>query len=51
MPDALTLPGYDDVLAAAARIKGAVRETPLLSHPALDVAARAELIIKLNACN
>lgn len=46
MTDALKLPTYEDVLAAAERQRGVVRETPVLSHPALDELAGAELLIK-----
>ncbi|MFN3313685.1 MAG: threonine/serine dehydratase [Hyphomonas sp.] len=46
MTDALTLPTFDDLLAAELRQKGVVRETPVLTHPALDEAAGAELLIK-----
>lgn len=46
MSDAVTLPAFEDVLAAEGRQKGVVRETPVLTHPALDEAAGAELFIK-----
>jgi threonine dehydratase len=46
MTDSLILPRYEDVLAAAQRQAGVVRETPVLSHPALDAAAGAELLVK-----
>ncbi|MBY9067046.1 threonine/serine dehydratase [Hyphomonas sp. WL0036] len=42
----LRLPTFDDVLAAEARQKGVVRETPVLTHAALDEAAGAELFVK-----
>jgi len=40
------LPDFDDVLAAEARVAGVVRETPVLTHPALDAAAGAEVLVK-----
>lgn len=40
------LPTFEDVLAAAGRQRGHVRETPVLSHPAIDAAAGARLFIK-----
>lgn len=40
------LPGFDDVLAAEARIAGIVHETPVLGHPALDAAAGAQVLVK-----
>ena len=46
MIDTLNLPAFEDVLAAEARQCGVVRETPVLSHPALDELAGAELLIK-----
>ncbi len=46
MTDTLNLPAFEDVLAAAERQRGVVRETPVLSHPALDEMAGAELLIK-----
>lgn len=46
MTDTPTLPAFEDVLAAEARQRGVVRETPVLSHPALDEAAGAPLLIK-----
>ena len=46
MTDTPTLPAFEDVLAAEARQRGVVRETPVLSHPALDEAAGALLLIK-----
>lgn len=46
MTDTPNLPAYQDVLAAETRQRGVVRETPVLSHPALDEAAGAELLIK-----
>lgn len=46
MTDTPDLPVFEDVLAAEARQRGVVRETPVLSHPALDEAAGAPLLIK-----
>ncbi len=40
------LPTHDDVVQAAARIKGHVRQTPVLRSRALDEIAGAELFIK-----
>ncbi len=42
----LVLPTFADVEAAAGRIAPFVRETPVLTHPALDQAAGAEILIK-----
>ncbi len=39
-------PGFDDVRAAAARLEGRIRRTPLLRHRALDEAAGAEVWVK-----
>ena len=46
MTETLSLPTFDDVLAAEKRIAGVVRETPILTHAALDAAAGAELLVK-----
>lgn len=46
MNDPLTLPTFGDLVAAELRQKGVVRETPVLTHPALDEAVGAELLIK-----
>lgn len=46
MTDAPALPTFDDLLAAELRQRGVARETPVLTHPALDDAAGAELLIK-----
>lgn len=46
MTDTLKLPAYEDVLAAEQRQRGVVRETPVLSHGALDEMAGAELLVK-----
>ena len=40
------VPTFEDVLAAAERIKGHARQTPILSHDALNARAGAELFIK-----
>ncbi len=40
------LPTFDDVVAAAQRQLGYVRETPVLSHGAIDAAARARVFVK-----
>lgn len=44
--DSGLLPTFDDVLAAAERQKGYVRETPVLSHAAIDAAAGAKVFVK-----
>jgi len=41
-----TLLSPDDVIAAASRISDAARRTPVLTHPALDAAAGAEVFVK-----
>ena len=46
MTETLSLPTFDDVLAAEKRIAGVVCETPILTHAALDAAAGAELLVK-----
>jgi threonine dehydratase len=40
------LPNFDDVLAAAERVRGVARETPVLTHAALDAMAGGSLFIK-----
>jgi threonine dehydratase len=39
-------PAPDDVRAAAARLAGRIRRTPLLSHPLLDEAAGCRVLVK-----
>jgi len=39
-------PRFDDVRAAAARLKGRIRHTPMLRHRALDAAAGGVVLIK-----
>lgn len=46
MTKTLSLPTFDDVLAAAERQRGYVRETPVLSHEAIDAAAGARVFVK-----
>jgi len=46
MSQPFKLPDFNDVLAAEARVAGVVRETPVLTHPALDAAAGAEVLVK-----
>ncbi|MFN7056745.1 threonine/serine dehydratase [Hyphomonas sp.] len=46
MSETLTLPAFEDVVAAAGRQEGVVRETPVLGHEALDAAAGAQLLVK-----
>lgn len=41
-----TLPTFDDVLSAAERVRGVARETPVLTHDALDEMAGGSLFIK-----
>jgi threonine dehydratase len=43
----MRLPTFDDVLAAATRLEGAVVRTPLVRIPALDAAAGAPVLLKL----
>ena len=40
------IPTIDDIAAAAARLKGHVRETPLLSAPLLDRLAGRRVLVK-----
>ena len=40
------LPDFSDVLAAATRISGVAKETPVLTHPALDEASGASVFVK-----
>ena len=40
------LPTFDDVLSAAERVRGVARETPVLTHDALDEMAGGSLFIK-----
>jgi threonine dehydratase len=40
------LPTFADMLAAAARLSGAVVRTPLLRHPRLDALAAGPVLIK-----
>ncbi len=42
----MTLPTFEDVLAAAERVRGYVRETPVLTHWAIDAAAGARIFVK-----
>lgn len=46
MTDTNLLPTFDDVMAAAQRQLGFVRETPVLSHAAIDAAAGAQVFVK-----
>jgi threonine dehydratase len=39
-------PSYDDVLAAAQRLRGRIRRTPMLRHRALDAAAGGTVLVK-----
>lgn len=41
-----TLPNFDDVRAAAARLAGRIVRTPLLRHPLLDELAGATVLVK-----
>jgi threonine dehydratase len=40
------IPCYEDVVAAELRVRGFVRETPVLTHPALDAESGARLYLK-----
>ncbi|KCZ51597.1 threonine ammonia-lyase [Hyphomonas pacifica] len=40
------LPDFNDVVAAESRVRGVVRETPVLSHPVLDERAGATVLVK-----
>jgi len=46
MTPTISLPGFEDVLAAADRVRGYVRETPVLTHGAVDEAAGARIFVK-----
>ena len=46
MTAADALPDFEDVLAAAERVRGVARETPILTHEALDALAGGSLFIK-----
>jgi threonine dehydratase len=46
MTETVSLPGFDDVSAAAERVRGYVRETPVLTHGAIDAAAGAQVFVK-----
>ncbi len=46
MTDQPILPDYDDVCAAAERVRPYVRETPVLTHGAIDAAAGAQVFVK-----
>ncbi|WP_456300238.1 threonine ammonia-lyase [Roseomonas populi] len=41
-----TLPSFDDVRAAAERLKGRVVRTPMLRHPVLDAAVGGTVLVK-----
>ncbi|MDB5376404.1 MAG: threonine/serine dehydratase, partial [Rubritepida sp.] len=42
----MTLPDFDDIQAAAERLKGRIRRTPMLRHRALDAAAGGVVLVK-----
>lgn len=42
----MTLPSFDDVRAAAERLQGRIRRTPMLRHRALDAAAGGVVLVK-----
>lgn len=46
MTETVRLPDFNDVLAAAERQRGYIRETPVLSHAAIDAACGAEVLVK-----
>jgi threo-3-hydroxy-L-aspartate ammonia-lyase len=45
-PDTAYLPAFADVLAAAARLRGVVQRTPVLSSPRIDAALGAQFFFK-----
>ncbi|MEL6375381.1 MAG: threonine/serine dehydratase [Pseudomonadota bacterium] len=45
-PAAEALPTFDDITAAATRLRGHAVRTPLLQHPALDAAAGGTVLVK-----
>jgi threonine dehydratase len=46
MTEPLILPTFDDVLAAEERQRGLVRQTPVLTHAAIDAEAGARIFVK-----
>jgi threonine dehydratase len=42
----MSLPSFADVQAAASRLQGRIRRTPMLRHRALDAAAGGAVLIK-----
>jgi threonine dehydratase len=46
MTQTISLPGFEDVRAAAGRVRGYVRETPVLTHAAIDAEAGARIFVK-----
>lgn len=46
MTKTISLPGFEDVLAAAGRVRGYVRQTPVLTHDVIDAAAGARIFVK-----
>ena len=46
MTPGVDLPDFDSVLAAAERVRAFVRETPVLTHAAIDTAAGARIFVK-----
>lgn len=46
MSESVTLPGFEDVKAAARRLEGWAVRTPLLSNPALDATLGGRVLIK-----
>jgi threonine dehydratase len=46
MTSVVSTPRYDDVLAAAERLQGRIRRTPMLRHRALDAAAGGTVLVK-----
>lgn len=46
MTENISLPTYDDVVAAAGRVAGTAITTPVLNHPRLDDAAGATVLVK-----
>ncbi|MEX1993751.1 MAG: threonine/serine dehydratase [Steroidobacteraceae bacterium] len=45
----LTLPAFDDVLAAAERLEGIARRTPLLAHTLLDELTGGRVLLKVES--
>lgn len=46
MADTIILPAFADVLDAEKRVRGFIRETPVLTHAAIDAEAGARILVK-----